>query len=87
MVCGDRHWQYVSVDPETGVQEFSCGPTSEKHAGGFSQEDRSDMHRYLNICGGFLSGTVDRIEGEPTLTFRHHSVAGEVLNEVVLGAN
>ncbi|MCA9446638.1 MAG: alkaline phosphatase D family protein [Candidatus Omnitrophica bacterium] len=86
VVCGDRHWQYVSVDPKTGVEEFCSGPTSEAHAGGFSQEDRSDMHRYLNICGGFLSGTVDRADGKPTLTFRHHSVAGEILNEEVLRA-
>lgn len=23
-ICGDRHWQYHSVDP-TGIEEFSCG--------------------------------------------------------------
>ncbi len=26
VVCGDRHWQYHSVHPATGVQEFSVGP-------------------------------------------------------------
>lgn len=81
VVCGDRHWQYASVDEETGVREYCTGPTSELHAGGFSEEQRSSMHRYLNICGGFLSGTVDRADGAPTLTFRHHSVSGEVLFE------
>ena len=25
IVCGDRHWQYHSVHPDTGVQEFSSG--------------------------------------------------------------
>lgn len=25
IVCGDRHWQYHSVDNRTGYQEFSCG--------------------------------------------------------------
>ncbi|QDT66362.1 alkaline phosphatase D family protein [Calycomorphotria hydatis] len=24
IICGDRHWQYHSIDP-TGVEEFSCG--------------------------------------------------------------
>jgi alkaline phosphatase D len=81
IVCGDRHWQYVSVDPETGVKEYSCGPTSDEHAGGFKLESRQSMHQYLNICGGFLSGTIERVNGRPTLTFRHYSVNGEILNE------
>ena len=24
IICGDRHWQYQSIDP-TGIEEFSCG--------------------------------------------------------------
>ena len=24
LICGDRHWQYHSVDP-SGIEEFSCG--------------------------------------------------------------
>ena len=24
VICGDRHWQYHSIDP-TGIEEFSCG--------------------------------------------------------------
>ena len=31
--CGDRHWQYMSIDPATKLREFSCGPASDKHAG------------------------------------------------------
>ena len=81
VVCGDRHWQYVSVDPRTGVREYSCGPTSDVHAGGFKKSDESDMHHYLNIVGGFLSVEIDRINGNPVAIFRHHSVDGEVLNE------
>lgn len=49
--CGDRHWQYVSVDPVSGVREFSCGPTSDKHASGWSNDKRSPMHQYLNVVG------------------------------------
>ena len=55
VICGDRHWQYVSKDPETGLVEFSTGPTSDAHAGGFSQSEKSPMHSYLKIKGGFLS--------------------------------
>ncbi|MHC4252568.1 MAG: alkaline phosphatase D family protein, partial [Planctomycetota bacterium] len=75
--CGDRHWQYVSVGPESGVREYSCGPTSNKHAGGFSEKKRSPMHRYLKVIGGFLSVTVERDGGRPRITFRHHNVGGD----------
>jgi alkaline phosphatase D len=82
VVCGDRHWQYVSVHPESGVREYCCGPVSNKHAGGWKQDDlRPSHHKYLNVVGGFLAATVERIDGRPTLTFRHYSVDGEVLNE------
>lgn len=78
VVCGDRHWKYTSVDPETGVWEFSCGPTTDAHAGGFSEDKRTEAHRYLAVRGGFLSVTVD---AEPRLTLRHHDTHGAVLNE------
>lgn len=41
---------------------------------------------YLNVVGGFLEGEVRRAEGVPTLTFRHFSVDGKVLNVDVLRA-
>jgi alkaline phosphatase D len=87
IVCGDRHWQYISVDPETGVREYSCGPTSDKHAGGFQQKLRQPMHHYLNIVGGFLSGTVERFDGKPTLIFRFHGTNGDILREDRLTAD
>ncbi len=83
VVCGDRHWQYVSQDAETGLREYSSGPGSDEHAGGFSDDQRTDEHIYLNVVGGFLAGTVERVDGEPRLTFRHYSPDGEVLNEDV----
>ena len=86
VICGDRHWQYVSVDPITGLWEYSCGPTSNQHAGGFKQECQQPMHRYLNICSGFLSATVERVDERPLLTIRHHSVTGEILNQDQLTA-
>jgi len=83
VICGDRHWQYVSVDPKTGVKEYSTGPTTDKHAGGFSQKHKSPMHRYLKVKGGFLSVTVVRIKGTPNIIFRHYGVDGSVYNEDV----
>ncbi len=82
VVCGDRHWQYVSRDPANGLLEFSCGPASDAHAGGWKQENFvKEYHRYLNVVGGFLSATVEEDDTAASLTFRHHSVDGNVLFE------
>ena len=82
VVCGDRHWQYVSVHPHSGVREYCCGPVSHKHAGGWKQSDFvKSHHRYLKVCGGFLAATVERRGGAPTLTFRHYDPDGKLLNE------
>lgn len=79
VVCGDRHWQYLSVHPQTGVREYSCGPASNAHAGGWQQSDfREDYHKYLNVTGGFLSATCERADGLSTLTFRWHQPDGTV---------
>jgi len=86
VVCGDRHWQYVSRDPDTGVLEFSCGPGSHAHAGGWKNENVLPEHLYLNVCGGFLEGEVRREGGTPILTFRHYAPKGKLLHEHVLSA-
>ena len=79
VVCGDRHWQYMSIHPKTKVREYSCGPASNKHAGGWKQTNFvKSHHRYLNVIGGFLSATVQRTGGRPILTFRFHDVEGKV---------
>ncbi len=79
VICGDRHWQYMSIHPKTKVREYSCGPASDKHAGGWKKDDfRADYHQYLNVIGGFLSATVERDDGVPTLTFRYHNSKGKV---------
>jgi len=81
VICGDRHWQYVSVDAKTGVREYSCGPASNEHAGGWSNDKKLPEHRYLNVIGGFLAVIVDRSEGKPALTFQHYGVNDDILNE------
>ena len=86
VITGDRHWQYISVDAETGVREYSAGPASDEHAGGWSNDNVLPEHRYLNVIGGFLAVTVDRRDGTPTLMLRHYSVDGEVLHEDLLVA-
>jgi alkaline phosphatase D len=86
IICGDRHWQYVSVDPKTGIREYSCGPASDAHAGGFREEDRSDMHRYLNIKGGFLSVAIERTQGQVQAVLSHHGVDGTVYNRDIVKA-
>ena len=81
VICGDRHWQYVSVDPATGVREYACGPSSDAHAGGFNESLRTEMHRYLRIKGGFLLVTVEHTGGKPTITFRHYGTDGTIYHE------
>lgn len=80
VVCGDRHWQYVSEDPSSSLREYSCGPTTDQHATELKNEDHR-MIRFLRAKGGFLSVTVDRVNGTPTAIFRHHDVDGRVVNE------
>ncbi|MEM9260252.1 MAG: alkaline phosphatase D family protein, partial [Bacteroidota bacterium] len=81
VVNGDRHWQYVSRDTETGLYEFSQGPSSDEHAQGWKKGDQREEHEFLRVAGGFLSVTVSRKNGNPTIRFRHHDTRGVVVNE------
>jgi len=83
VICGDRHWQYISRHLETDVMEFSCGPGSDAHAGGWSNDNKLPEHLYLNVTGGFLEAEVSRRTGEPQLTVRHYNPDGILLNEYV----
>lgn len=76
IVCGDRHWQYASINGETGVWEFGSGPVSDAHAGGWKQEDVRPEHRFLRVKGGFLTVQVDRVNKEPFIEFKHCDVNG-----------
>ena len=76
IACGDRHWQYHSIDPETKVHEFSCGPASDEHAGGSPGEDPR-YHRFHRVKGGFLAVTA----GEKGIVFRYHDVQGKAVYE------
>ena len=81
--CGDRHWQYASVDPQSQLWEFGCGPGSEKHELGWKVGDTRPEHRFLRVQGGFLSGEVSYPDNQTaaTLTIRHHDVNGKSVSE------
>ena len=80
VACGDRHWQYHSIHPETGVHEFSSGPVSDQHAGGSPGLDKK-YHQFHRVLGGFLSVNVTP-EGEGSkIAFRFHDVSGAVQYE------
>jgi alkaline phosphatase D len=83
LCCGDRHWQYASVDERTNVWEFGCGPGSENHELGWKVGDTRPEHRFLRVQGGFLSGelTYDATGSIPRLTIRHHDVTGKQVSE------
>ena len=85
VLCGDRHWQYASVDESINLWEFGCGPGSEKHQFGWKVGDRRPVHRFLRVKGGFLSGRLqyDDDSGDPRLTIKHHKVTGEAVSEFV----
>lgn len=79
IICGDRHWQYVSKHAKTNTYEFACGPASNEHAGGWKKEERYAEHEYLNIVGGFLSVKADRQNDQPFILFSHYGVDGDLL--------
>ncbi len=82
VITGDRHWQYVSVDKATGLEEWSVGAASDAHAGGWNEETPRPEHRFLRIKhGGFLSGEVTTAAARQTLTLRLHDTTGKVVFE------
>jgi len=77
VICGDRHWQYISIDQETGLKEFSCGSASDLHASGWRDQNVLPEHTYLKVQGGFLSIEIKRENNQPVLLARHHDVKGK----------
>ena len=77
IVCGDRHWQYVSHDAGLGLTEYSCGPTTNQHATELKNDDHTRI-KYLNPIGGFLRVAVNRDGERPEIQFEHYDVTGEV---------
>jgi alkaline phosphatase D len=80
VICGDRHWQYHSVHPATGVHEFCPGPASDQHAGG-TPGFVPEFHRFHRPKGGFLSITLSHEVGRSRIRFQHHDADGKVVYE------
>lgn len=59
VITGDRHWQYCSEAPETGLVEMGCGPINDQHDYGGNPGYKPEMHRFFSGKGGFLGITVD----------------------------
>ena len=67
MLCGDRHWQYHSIDP-TGIEEFSSGALVDansrlgRNPGDPKSTDPDaeikQLHSQTKASGGFLKVTV-----------------------------
>jgi len=73
VICGDRHWQYASIDPVTGVREYGCGPINAEHNYGGNPGYKPDYHTFFDPGGGYLSALVEREDGLPQITFRWHN--------------
>jgi len=59
VICGDRHWQYLSKDPQTGLLELGCGPINDEHNYGGSPGKVPEYHEFFSKQGGFLAITVE----------------------------
>lgn len=98
IICGDRHWQYHSVDIKTGYQEFSCGAFVDANARlGRKPGDHESTDPYATEVtqlftqeepsGGFL-----HIEVNPTakknqgskISFNFMDEGGKLLHKVSL---
>lgn len=80
VVCGDRHWQYHSVHPVSGVREFGVGPASDEHASGSPGYDAA-YHKFHRVDGGFLAVTVERPDaGRSRIVVELRDVSGSVVH-------
>jgi alkaline phosphatase D len=88
VACGDRHWQYVSIDPVSGTREFGCGPSSDIHAGGYKPQPGDEaIQKFFRLQGGFLTITTEPGRGAARLVLHHHAVDGALVHEASLDAN
>lgn len=86
IICGDRHWQYASVDATRGIREYGCGAGSDAHAGGWRESMRTPEQTFLRIAGGYLRVAVETTPAGPQARIQHCDVNGEVVNEELLVA-
>lgn len=82
LMCGDRHWQYHSIDRRRGrtVHEFSCGPTCDEHVQQVPPPYEGVDRPYSASRGGFLA---INYEPDRTLSLQFFSQEGEGLYRYV----
>jgi alkaline phosphatase/alkaline phosphatase D len=90
LMCGDRHWQYHSIDP-SGAHEFSCGAFNDENSRmGRKPGDKGSTDpeglvvqpwTYPKRTGGFIQVSVDPGEGdaEASIAFEFYDDLGERL--------
>jgi alkaline phosphatase D len=83
LMCGDRHWQYHSIDRRNGrrTHEFSCGPTSDEHVQAVPPLYEGVERPYAASRGGFMSVRYE--PGDRSLAFDFYSMTGEPLYQQV----
>lgn len=89
LICGDRHWQYHSVDP-TGIEEFSCGAINDANSrlgrdpgDPKSTDPKAEIkqpHRQKEASGGFLRVVATKA-GEARFEFYDEN--GELLYQAI----
>jgi len=96
ILCGDRHWQYHSVDP-SGIEEFSCGALIDENArlgrkpGDPLSTDPEGLIKqpYYQTpkSGGFLQVDLTSAETAESskLTFTWYDDLGEILHTTIAG--
>ncbi|WP_231953902.1 alkaline phosphatase D family protein [Pirellulimonas nuda] len=79
IICGDRHWQYFSVDERNGrnIPEFCCGPTSDDHTQQVPPPYKGVRRPYGARRGGFLGVRFD--PADRSLACQFYSMTGEPL--------
>ena len=79
LMCGDRHWQYHSIDNrnERNIHEFSCGPTCDEHTQAVPPLYDGVEQPYSATRGGFMGVLYQ--PNDCSITFNFYSVTGEPL--------
>lgn len=93
IICGDRHWQYHSIDP-SGIEKFSCGALvdANSRAGRLPGDPKStDPEATITQpyaqgegqeSGGFLHININVMENIPTLILKFCDENGITLYQV-----
>jgi alkaline phosphatase D len=89
VLCGDRHWQYHSIDP-MGIEEFSCGALVDANSrlgrrpgdknSTDSEAEIRQLYTQKDASGGFLKVTVTQ---DAAARFEFFDEHGETLYQTV----